>query len=105
MLIGHSHLEFGDAPMGVAFGSFIPNDLYASVKPEIVGSWGNQEHLELTASTPNGLPIKCLAVAINDRTADISPEALFVEILGIPYPDYAEIFPEHVKAYQKLYPE
>ena len=78
--------------MGVASGRFIPNDAYMDVKSEIIGTSGNQEHLELTASTEEGLPIHFVGVVITDLTADLGPEAVYIEILGVPYPDYGEIF-------------
>jgi len=91
--------------MGVAFGRFLPSDAYADVKSEIVGTYGNQEHLELTASTAAGRPIQCIAIGINDQSVDLGPEELFIEILEVPYPDFEEIFPEHVAAYKKLFPD
>jgi hypothetical protein len=104
-LIGHSKLESGDAPMGVASGLFIPNDAYLNVKSEIIGTSGNQDHLELTASTEEGFPIHCVGVVITDLTEDLGSEGLYIEVLGIPYPDYEEIFPQHVSAYKKQFPE
>ncbi|MBC7878290.1 MAG: hypothetical protein H7Y59_14060 [Anaerolineales bacterium] len=101
-LVGHSKLESSDPPMGVAFGDFIPNNTYEDVKPEIVVSYGHQEHLELKVFTESGKQIPCIAVAIQDNTAEL-PEWLIVEVLGIPYPEYEEIFPQHVEAYKNKF--
>lgn len=103
-LIGHSKLESGDAPMGVAFGNFIPNSTYADFKSEVVGSYGNQAHLELKVFTEMGIRIPCTTVGIEDNTAEL-PEWLQIEILGIPYPEYENIFHQHVEAYKNLFKE
>ena len=101
-LIGYSKLETGDPPMGVAFGVFIPNNTYEDVKSEIVVSYGYQEHLELKVFTESGKQIPCIAVAIQDNTAEF-PEWVNVEVLGIPYPEYEEIFPQHVETYRNQF--
>lgn len=90
--------------MGVAFGQFMPNSAYADVKSEIVGTYGDQKHLELRALTTEGKPIECISMGINDQSSEFGAEGLSVEVLGIPYPDYGEIFPHHVAAYERLYP-
>jgi hypothetical protein len=88
--------------MGVAFGDFIPSDNYEDVKPEITVSYGDQEHLELTVFTESGIQIPCIAVGIQDKTAEL-PEWLSLEVLGIPYPEYEKIFPQHVEAYENQF--
>jgi hypothetical protein len=104
-LIGHSKLESGDAPIGVAYGNFIPNSAYADVKSEVVGSYGNnQAHLELKVLTETGMIIPCISVLIEDNTAEWS-EWLQIELLGIPYPEYEEIFPQHVEGYKNSFKE
>lgn len=103
-LIGYSELELGDAPMGVVFGNFIPNANYDNLRSKIVGSYGDQAHLELQVYTETGIRIPCIAVGIEDNTAEI-PEWLQIEILGIPYPEYENIFPHHVQAYKDLFKE
>ena len=103
-LIGHSKLEFGDPPMGVSHGHFLPSMAYSEIQSKVIGSYGNQEHLELRASTEAGVPIPCIAVAIDDHSKDIGPSEIYVELLGIPYPDYEGFFPHHVALYEKRFP-
>lgn len=103
-LIGHSLLEAGDPPMGVAFGVFFPGPGYEGIKADVVRSYGHQAHLELSATTDHGRPIECQAVAIQDLAEEFGQEGLTVELLGIPGPEYRALFPHHVAVYERQFP-
>ena len=100
-LIGHSRLEGGDPPMGVAFGALEPTPDYASVKAACIASQGDQAHLGWFVCTDAGVRIECAGVGILD--CDVDGEPPEVNVLGIASPPYAELFPEHVAAYEKLF--
>ena len=46
----------------------------------------------------DGVTIPAAGVGVLDAV-DLSMEEIEVEVLGIPYPLYAELFPSHVRAY------
>ena len=102
-LIGHSALETGDPPMGVAFGKFIPLPSYASIQAQCVAARDlPQAHLALSIMCPNGDPLPAeLGVAILDYSAELGE--IEVHAVGIGYPLYGELFPQHVVAYQKQF--
>ncbi len=50
-LIGTSKLEHGDAPMGVAFGRFYPNEGYAAIRNECIENVDDQTGLGLSVTT------------------------------------------------------
>ena len=108
VLVGRSALETGDPPMGVASGAFQPtpqfSPLHARGVPAVDGEgkpiadvlvWEG-----LSAKTPDGADLECEGgVSITGYCPASSPWELEVFCLGIPYPLYEEIFPEHVKSY------
>src|SRR5688500_5120961 len=100
-LIGHSCLEFGDPPMGVAFGKFQPTQAYDNMRKQCIAARlnGSQEHLQLSVrSFDEELLTARGGVGILDAT-ELSVSEIEVEILGIPYSQYQKLFPEHVAAY------
>jgi len=102
-LIGHSKLECCDPPMGVAHGRFLPASSYSDIQSTVICSCGKQEHLDLQVFTEAGELIPCIGMGIQDGSKDIGPTEIYVEVLGIPYPEYQNIFPHHVAAYEKLF--
>jgi hypothetical protein len=91
-LIGSSDLEFGDPPLGVAFGKFIPNDRYGP---------GNAADSALCIRTASGVSIESSGgVYIQGELDDME-----VAVLGIPYPEYETLFPEHVAAHERRFKE
>jgi hypothetical protein len=100
-LIGHSELEFGDPPMGVAFGKLLPTPEYQGVRSKCIAALagGDQTHLNLSVRGADGVTIPAAGVGVLDAV-DLSMEEIEVEVLGIPYPLYAELFPGHVRAYE-----
>ena len=103
-LVGWSELELGDAPMGVAFGKFIPALGYSEIQPQVMASAGlSQEKLQLSARTPTGASVECVAVSIEDHSAELGESELEVSVLGISEPPYGQLFPHHVAAYERLF--
>jgi hypothetical protein len=97
VLIGHTMLERGDPSMGVAFGDFIPTAEYAQlqqVQRELTANRADQSALGLCVYTESGIAIPCVGVGILDYSPEIDPP--YVEVLGIPYPLYGDLFPDHV---------
>jgi len=103
-LVGSSELELGDAPMGVAFGSFFPAAGYAAIQSIVVAAAGGPlpEDLQLSVRDSNGEVLEASGgVHIADYSADLGQEGLEVSILGVPYPAYESLFPQHVAAYKR----
>jgi hypothetical protein len=100
-LVGLSALEGGDPPMGVAFGSFKPSVAYEKIRHECSTNHADQSALELTVRTQSGVVISCAGVSILDYSAEADESFIEVNVLGIAYPQYEELFPEHVAAYER----
>jgi hypothetical protein len=101
VLVGHSDLESGDPPMGVAEGRFLPLPAYSAIQSFVVADRdGSQAHLALVVRPTNGddLPAQG-GVRIMDYSAELGAEGLTVEVLGIGYPLYGKLFPAQVSAY------
>ena len=92
-LIGTSNLEFGDPPMGVAFGRFEPNEAY-----EKISLVQNLDHLSVR--TGNGVTLNASGgVHVEGQLG----EEMEVSVLGIPDSEYEALFPEHVTAYERQF--
>jgi hypothetical protein len=99
-VIGSTRLEAGDPPMGVAFGAFIPNERYpAFCQATPLLETGVRE---VVLQAPDGSVIPSVGSYVRDLSAELGAEGLEVEALGIPYPLYESLFPEHVRAYENL---
>jgi hypothetical protein len=102
-VVGHSELELGDPPMGVAFGKFIAAEGYQHIRHECQTNHADQTALALRARSPSGDWLPCAGVGIldySDHTDDGDAPYVEVTVLGIPYPLYGELFPAHVAAYE-----
>jgi len=101
-LVGYSDLELGDAPMGVAAGEFLPTDAYLAIQPAVIAArTGSQMHLSLTARSATGLVLPAQGgVHILDYSSELGTTGLEVSVMGIGYPLYEDLFPEHVAAYR-----
>jgi hypothetical protein len=102
-LVGHSELELGDAPMGVAGGKLLPSPEYAAIQPSVINTReGSQAHLALVVRLVDGRDLPAQGgVHITDYSAELGLEdGLQVEVLGIGYPLYEELFPEQIAAYK-----
>lgn len=103
MLVGHSNLEHGDPPMGVAFGRFVPNEAYATIQHQCIENQSDQSLLSLVVKTPQGETIECAGVGILDYSRDVGEEGIEINVLGIPYPAYEILFPKHVALYDERF--
>ncbi len=95
-LIGWTDLESGDAPMGVALGRLVPSPAYAA----FAASRTSEPPPVVTIRLTGGEYLTPHLVHIDDFSADLGPEGLQISALGISYPTYARLFPEHVRNYQ-----
>ena len=101
LIIGHSELELGDPPMGVAFGKFLPLSAYAKVKEAVVAALETyQDHLYLSVRLVGGETLPAQSVHLSDFSAELAPDEIEVSVIGISYPLYGELFPSHVAAYE-----
>lgn len=108
-LIGHSALEGGDAPMGVAAGKFVPTEAFAYLRSRMVyakdggGKFNRSIRVlsNLRATTADGTEVVCSGgVEVLEYGDQSKPLGAEVFCSGIGYPTYAELFPHHVKAYE-----
>lgn len=103
LLVGWSELELGDAPMGVAFGRFLPAPDYAAIRSVVAAASGGPlpDSLQLIIRDRDGLTLEAIGgVHLVDCSAELGVEGLEVSILGVPYPNYLTLFPQHVTAYE-----
>lgn len=103
-MFAESELEIGDPPMGCVAGQLIGiDDLknFSSLLLSLGGSESDGEcRLELTSEFR----------IVSDKDTQVSysggqimvyvelDEAL-IDVVGIPHPEYGDLFPDHVKAY------
>lgn len=107
VLIGWSELELGDPPMGVAFGKFLPSVDYGFVQPVIVAAAAGPlpESLNLSIRERNGEVLQASGgVHLVDCSVEAGPDGREVSVLGVSYPSYEQLFPEHVAAYERRFP-
>ncbi len=104
-IIGHSDLELGDAPMGVAGGQFVLSAEYASVRPACVAAReSSQSHIGLSVRLVGGESVSAQGgVQIFDYSEELGGTGVEVHVNGIPYSMYERLFPEHVAAYAKRF--
>ncbi|NBF11880.1 hypothetical protein [Pseudomonas sp. Fl4BN1] len=102
--IGWSDLELGDPPMGVAFGVFVPGPGYSRIQGQVRASTQrDQRRFNFTVRIVGGEEIRASGASIADYSADCGADAIELVVLGIEYPDYGEVFPEHVEAYRRQF--
>jgi len=100
--IGWSDLELGDPPMGVAFGVFVPGPGYSSIQEQVRAfAQRDQRHFNFTVRIVDGEEFRAAGVSIADYSFDCGEDAIELNVLGIEYPAYGEVFPEHVAAYER----
>ena len=103
LLVGHSQLEFGDAPMGVAFGVFVPVEAYAQIRDECRTNHADQTALGLTVKTEAGVTVSCAGVSVLEEPPGAEEPCIELNVLGVPYPLYGELFPHHVASYERQF--
>jgi hypothetical protein len=111
-VIGHSSLESGDPPMGVASGIFEPTAEFAELRDQsrpVVDGAGHpisdmRAWVGLSLRTPAGVAVECVSVDVVEAGPPDAPWGREVTCLGIPYPAYENLFPAHVEAYRTGFP-
>jgi hypothetical protein len=102
-LIGHSALEAGDPPMGVAIGRFWPVPAYEMIQSKVVAAFDSpQDHFAFVVvdtETGSSLPAQG-GTQILDASSDLGPEGIEIHVLGIEYPLYEQLFPGRYAAYE-----
>jgi hypothetical protein len=103
--VGLSELEFGDPPMGVAFGLFVPSPGYSSIEAVCKSATvSSKVHIELSAREIGGQTIPSSGgVCVFDYSDELGPSGREVSVLGIPGPLYQQLFPDHVAAYDEQF--
>lgn len=104
-LIGHSRLEFGDPPMGIALGRFIPTEAFSQFRLQNSATEDTDQRIWVgfKVSTENDIDIDCTAVSIIEYGEENDPFDIQVSCLGISYPFYSELFPHHVEGYENSF--
>ncbi|MGZ0703344.1 hypothetical protein [Pseudomonas piscis] len=102
--IGWSDLEWGDPPMGVAFGLFVAGPGYPCIQGQVRAlAQEDQASLKLTVQDAGARQIRAAGVCLYDYSDDAGADAMEVHVLGIECPAYDELFPEHVQAYERQF--
>ena len=104
-VVGFTELEGGDAPMGVAFGRFLPTCAYSKIQSYCIT---HREHgvvmPELAIALPEGAPIQCSGgIQIVDLSPELGGSGIQIFLNGVPYPLYGQLFPGHVEAYKNQF--
>lgn len=107
VVIGHSELEHGDPPMGVATGRFFPLTAYEAIQPQVVAARdGSQEGLGFSVRVAGGQTIPAQGgVRIDDYSAELGDDGIEVDVLRIAYPLYEELFPGRHEEYARGFEE
>jgi hypothetical protein len=96
--IGHSAFECGDPPMGIISGNFLPMPAYEMFRSQFIALRdSSQSHLLLSVARLNGEVISSQGISIFDYSTELAE--IQVTAIGIPYPLYAELFPDLIAAY------
>jgi hypothetical protein len=110
-VIGWTQFEYGDAPMGVAFGKFVPAEAFAEFASGTPVSSQSSERAriwsDLKAMSPDGVALDgaTVSVALVERSSVEGEADIEVAAEAIPYPLYAELFPHHVADYSARFPD
>lgn len=104
--IGHSWLEHGDAPIGVAAGRFVPAPDYAAVQPAVLASAeGAPLALALRVLAPDGSQLAGDgSVQIVDYSPELGDDAIEVHVIGIEAERYVQWFNTGATGFQDTMP-
>jgi len=103
LVIGHTDFEFGDPPMGVAFGRFDATANYSHFQSAFATE-PYSAYKELRAITPDGESIECAGLSVEDFSGDFGEQEIQITALGISKPPYSKLFPQHVQLYDQQFP-
>ena len=103
-LIGRTDFEFGDPPMGVAFGAFFPGQEFEEFKLNTPSSTDGDPRLkrwtELSILAPGDRVLRCRGVVLLEVDLE---DALEHEITVFGVEEYQDLFPEHLRAYENQF--
>ena len=104
--IGHTWLEHGDAPIGVAAGRFVPAPAYAAVQPAVLASAGGPLHgVVLRVLAPDGSELAGDgSVQIVDYSPELGDDAIEVHVIGIEPDRYVQWFNTQATGFQDTQP-
>lgn len=104
--IGHSWLEHGDAPIGVAAGRFLPAAAYAAVQPTVLASASDSQiGLALRVLAPDGSQLAGDgSVQIVDYSPELGDDAIEVHVIGIEPERYVQWFNTQATGFQDTLP-
>jgi len=102
-LVGHSLLEYGDPPMGVVFGEFVPAAGYEAIAAYCRNNHADQSELALAVQTEDGFNIPCIGAGVLDYSEQAGEPYAELNVLGIEHNVYATLFPHHVAAYDRKF--
>lgn len=104
--IGHSWLEHGDAPIGVAAGRFVPAPAYAALQPAVLASAdATQLGLALRVLAPDGSQLAGDgSVQIVDYSPELGDDAIEVHVIGIEPRRYVQWFDTQATGFQDTLP-
>ena len=101
-LVGFSALEVGDAPMGVAFGTFQPTAEYDRIRGVCQKNHSDQSDIQLSVTTADGEVIPAIGVSILDYSISLGEPEIEINLLGVEAKLYETLFPHHVQSYKQL---
>lgn len=102
--IGWSDFEYGDPPMGVAFGRFIPTASYGAIQEKVIAETASgQTSFRFQVKSPTRIWIEAVGVSISDYSKEVGAEGIEVSVLGISNPPYELLFAEHIDAYKRSF--
>lgn len=104
--IGHSWLEHGDAPIGVAAGRFLPAPAYAALQPAVLASAdGSGLGVALCVRAPDGSQLAGDgSVQIVDYSPELGDDAIEVHVIGIEPERYVQWFNTQATGFQDTMP-
>ena len=103
-LIGWSDLETGDPPMGTAFGRFVPAPEYSQVRAAFIAATEQRGSAPLLSLRGSGGESIESAGGVHITDLGMDSADIEVAVFGVSDPPYDSLFPEHVAAYERLYP-
>ena len=106
--IAESELENGDPPMGCVSGLLIQSDTIQSFSELLIKLGGTESDGEYRLELNElfrvvGSSDKALHYSGGQIMAYPELDEVLIDLVGIPYPNYAKLFPDHVKAYENQF--
>lgn len=104
LILGLSRLEFGDAPMGIAEGTFLPTSYFSDfrIAESPIEDGDQRRWLDCVMYDQSGNKIEGASAVITEIGESGAPIALQVTC-RVSYPEYEELFPHHVESYKSAF--